>query len=620
MKISLKYKFLFVIAAVFLISGIGLFYTIEKEITRSFESKLLIKGYSTVENIETSCLDGITNEDLFGSLTKFIESSIQDPEILELSILKLDYSIIASNKKEVDDSTFYKIHAVNSNYIKDETSCFDIMKPIYAISEISDDREIVANVFIKLDKTLIQNEISVIISSTIVVIFGILLLSCVLILLFSNRLIKPIILLTKSSKEIESGNYTSAVEIQSNDEIGVLASSFEIMRRKINEQMKQAITLKDEAIEMAKHKESFLANMSHEIRTPMNGIVGVVDLLGQMEGLNPEQKKYVDIIQSSSGLLLTIINDILDLSKMESGKMKLVESNVDIKKLVRETVSLYRTKSVRKGIEILVDFKNDFPEQIIIDPHRLKQVLGNLISNAVKFTDIGQVKIVLSKVEGKLKFEVTDTGLGMREENISTLFEAFSQLDLSSIKQYQGTGLGLTISQNIATLFNSRIEVSSEFGKGSSFWFVIKDKPVLLNDGKEVEINTIKHSKIKQRNNEVNVLLVDDKKVNLIVASAMLKKLSCKVVTACDGIDAIKKARSKQFDLILMDIQMPDMDGVEAMDTLKSHENFDVPIIALTANAMAGDREKYIECGFDDYLPKPVTLKTLETVLGKWFE
>ncbi len=371
--------------------------------------------------------------------------------------------------------------------------------------------------------------------------------------------------------------------------------------------------------EVIKLKDEFLANMSHEIRSPMNGIIGMIDVLKDNEELNDEQKSYVNTIHSSSHHLLGILNDILDLSKLESGKMTVHNSPVNIVKSTQKLVDLFQSNSVEKGIELKFEYDSKIPEFIISDKVKIAQVITNLINNAVKFTNAGEVTVKLFTIDispslKKLKVEVLDSGIGISETNIEKVFSQFQQMDQSNTKIVKGTGLGLSISKNIIELLGGEIGLESELGKGSNFWFsinMITPSATILKDLEKKKDVSVKLNK--------RILVVDDIDVNLKVVSLMLGKLGCEVETAKNGQLAIDKFEEGKFDLILMDIQMPVMNGIEATKIIKQTYSNVPPVMALTANALSGDIDNFLSNGLDYFLAKPITKDALSEKLGDIF-
>ncbi|CCK77827.1 Sensor protein [Oleispira antarctica RB-8] len=356
-------------------------------------------------------------------------------------------------------------------------------------------------------------------------------------------------------------------------------------------------------------KSVFLANMSHEIRTPMNGILGAAELILD-QTTDDEKKQYIDIIHSSSHSLLNIINDILDLSKIESGSFELEQINFDLHQLCNEVYQLFSSAAKQKGIQILYFYGADLPQFWIGDPNRIRQILNNLFSNALKFTHQGRIDL---RVQGErlanhqydLKIQVKDSGIGIAEKKVGHIFSAFQQADTSTSRKYGGTGLGLTISQHLASAMQGIIEVESELGTGSTFSLHVPLKPGVIE-------NRIKRSGLI-RNYQAKVLLAEDNEVNAKIASKILTKLGIEATVVENGELAIHETTAKTFDLILMDINMPIMDGITATEKIRelSFPKNQVPILALTANAMMEDKERCINAGMNGFISKPIKLERL---------
>ncbi len=380
----------------------------------------------------------------------------------------------------------------------------------------------------------------------------------------------------------------------------------------------ELLIAKDEAERSLKVKERFLANMSHEIRTPMNGVIGMIDLMYETP-LNPEQKDYVQTIKKSSETLLTILNDILDLSKIEAGKMDLHNAPLDIKEILERLVALFRQRAIEKNNKLIYKIAEDVPAYLIADQTRLLQIFSNLTSNALKFTENGNVTISLSRVSsnGKihvLKGEITDSGIGISEEDQKLLFGAFQQVDNSTKKSFGGTGLGLAISRELCRLMKGDMGVVSGHGQGSTFWFTIEVRSTTISpsiaENAESEIKLTDFFKVYAP----KILLVDDNQVNRKVASEILHKSGCQVITADSGAKAIEVfgANIGHFDLIFMDIQMPEMDGIETTKRLRELHGHKLPkVVAMTAYSMQHDRERFLSEGMDDYVPKPIRAAVL---------
>ncbi len=370
---------------------------------------------------------------------------------------------------------------------------------------------------------------------------------------------------------------------------------------------------RDAAEQGAKAKLQFLANMSHEIRTPMNAIVGMSELL--LEGsLSQKQYSYVNDIKKSSYTLLEIINDILDFSKLESGKMELTCKDYNFKGLIDNIISMSTLIAQRKGLTFRVEKPQDLPEFLYGDEVRLKQVLWNIIGNAVKYTREGCIDFNVQDLDDKLTFHISDTGIGIRQEDLKDLFEPFKQMDRQKNYFVSGTGLGLSIAKYYVDLMEGSIQVQSVYGQGTTFSITI---PKVV--GEEVEEET-HHTQHYILSSSADVLVVDDNEINLNVAKGLFGSLGVEVVTVDSGIEAIHLVGSKHFDVIFMDHMMPDMDGIETTARIRNlGEDFkDIPIIALTANAIKGAKEMFLASGMDDFISKPINKTELNNVLLKW--
>lgn len=374
------------------------------------------------------------------------------------------------------------------------------------------------------------------------------------------------------------------------------------------------------AIEATREKSLFLAKMSHEIRTPMNGIIGTTELLKDSE-LSTEQRELLNIIDVSASNLFSIINDILDISKLDAGKIQLENKAFDIGEIIREVITMLGVRMEKEKVELLADIDPDLPAILIGDELRLKQILINLVNNAIKFTKKGNVSIVAKRLNSepktlKLRIEIIDTGIGISKDGIKNLFKEFSQAEQSMYRKFGGTGLGLMISKKLTELMGGEIGVESEFGKGSVFW-------IELSFLKKIKkgINNIKEKGVMDASTKkLRILVAEDNVINQKVAMINLRQLGHDVEIAVNGQMAFDMFKKEKYDVVLMDIQMPVLDGLEATIAIRKYEAENnlqqIRIVAITANALKEDRDRCFEVGMDDYISKPFRSEDLIRALS----
>ncbi|MGE5491204.1 MAG: EAL domain-containing protein [Actinomycetota bacterium] len=430
-----------------------------------------------------------------------------------------------------------------------------------------------------------------------------------------RRLTRPLVDLSETMARAEAGESGLRAKLSGPRDLSHMAHAFNSMMSALEEREAELRTARDSALRFAKLKADFAATVSHEIRTPLNGVIGTLDML-KTGSMSSDQRQLLELAWDSSQYLLELINNILDFSRLEAGRMEAERSDFELAPLIDSTLNVVRAPAAAKEIDLVTTLAPTIPLRLLGDPARIRQILTNLLGNAIKFTERGQVAISVDLApSGDLLFNVTDTGIGIAPEHLESIFDSFTQADTSTTRRFGGSGLGLAICKQLVHMLGGEIGVESELGRGSRFWFTV---PCIPAAPAVIKATASSAETTSQRG---HVLIVEDNQTNRVVAAGMLRLLGCTSDFAENGSEAITAWQKGGWDLVLMDCNMPVTDGYQATAAIRQQEAITgarIPIIAMTANTQAVDIEKCLAAGMDDHLPKPLTLQALAAKLQRW--
>ena len=567
------------------------------------------------------------------------------PDVTGVGIYNLDLTPLYSE----GDLEFFNsdIKWQESLSVLESQVAWHFTAPVYA-NELEDESpfsdealapELIGYVYVLISKETLNSISRKLVQTNFIVSGGFATVLLLLLLLITNKAIRPINHLAEIMRRAEDNKQYQRANLEGPKDIIDMENAFNTMMIKLGQRERDLKRARDSALAAASAKGEFAANVSHELRTPMNGIMGMLELLDNMD-LSDEQREHVRIARNSSRALLILIDDILDFSKLESAKMKLRVEKFNLVELLNDIYELLSTQAHHKNLYLKLELDDEVHGLLQGDSGRLRQILLNIVGNAVKFTITGGVTLLIEKVSTQedkinIKFSVIDTGIGVPEDAQKRIFEAFTQVDGSATRQFGGTGLGLAICQQLVSLMGGTLGLESKEGLGSTFWFtlpleIVSDSSQLQSRIHPTEPNFKTHLASESTTNEnlkenkksdLSVLVAEDDPVNQMVIRAMLERLGYQMIIANNGKEAIELARNPSVGIILMDCHMPIVDGYEATRQIISEFGGEspVPIIALTANVSDNDRIKCQEAGMADYLTKPLELNNLKNALQTWF-
>lgn len=564
------------------------------------------------DNVELEYVYGIKDEG-DGTFTFTVDPAIDDPAPFGKEVVRTDALYMASQGIAAADNEFYEDEW--GSFYSAYSPVFDSEGKVAGIIGIDFSREWYDGQL----KEQTRNQVV----SCLIIVAVVLVMSVILISMLLKSIMNPLKNMALVAKNYEKGLYDDEFEVGREDELGDISRALQSMASSLTEHIKEA-----EAANNA--KSDFLAHMSHEIRTPINAVLGMNEMILR-ESNDGEILEYSENIKTSGTMLLGIINDILDFSKIESGKLEIIPVDYDLSTILNDLVHMIQTRADDKGLMFKLDFDSNIPRLLHGDEIRIKQIITNILTNAVKYTEKGSVTFSMGydPIENDpdsimLHVSVKDTGMGIKEEDMKKLFSEFERIEEKKNRNIEGTGLGMSITKSLLEMMDSSLQVESVYGEGSVFSFSIKQRvvgeAVLGNYEEAYKEHLNRQSKYKEiiTAPAARILVVDDNKMNLVVFKSLVKQTLIHVDTAESGDEGLEQMSSSEYDIIFLDHLMPNKDGIETLHDLKKQSdnpNIHTPVICLTANAISGAREQYISEGFDDYLTKPIDPVRLEELL-----
>jgi diguanylate cyclase (GGDEF)-like protein len=605
--------------------------------SQSLENRLIEQGLQNTAVLAQQSVLGLLYESAENA-QEFAETTLKSPDVLGVALYDADRKALL----EIGDVEFSAIGLAawpaEPALVSETHNEWHYLAPVYSHTQAAEwsdspfllsapEPELIGYVRVVMSKRSLQIMAGDILRGNFIALMSLAVLLLLLLLMITRRLVKPLDDLSSIMLQAEGGDAYVRADIGGSKEITNMQHAFNSMMDVLENRETELVSARDMALESARVKGQFAANVTHELRTPLNGILGMLQLLDSPE-LTEQQKQYVETAQNSAEALLMLINDILDFSKIDAGMALLQLQDFEIRNLIGEIVELMKPQAEKKAIGLRAEFDDSVPRYLNGEHRRIRQLLFNLVGNAVKFTHHGEVVISIKQIADRaapsggndniaLEFSVIDTGIGIAKEAQERIFEPFMQADGSTSRNYGGTGLGLSISRHLVEYMGGRMGVESELGQGSRFWFrlsfqqVAKSPDAIEESGEKTVLLT----------EGIRVLVVEDNRTNQQVAKGMLQRLKCVVDITSAGEEALEKLATQTYDLVLMDVQMPGMDGYQATRAFRQKEAADsghVPVIAMTANSSAEDIERALEAGMDDFLAKPFRLDALHTILQRW--